>query len=147
MDPTTGRFTQEDTYQGNLYDPATLHKLFVIAQSKYATIKQTCYISTDDLKNNSDFIKIYIQNNVQTYVEFGKIEGNYSPAFSMKLYPCDDYGHLVIEVDMEIADNKTRAHRCKFFINTELGMMERFGNNLKSIIEMEIDKCIFLHDQ
>ena len=26
MDPTTGRFTQEDTYQGNLYDPATLHK-------------------------------------------------------------------------------------------------------------------------
>ena len=26
MDPATGRFTQEDTDQGNLYDPATLHK-------------------------------------------------------------------------------------------------------------------------
>ena len=130
-----------------IWEDEGLIELFVIAQSKYATIKQTCYISTDDLKNNSDIIKLYIQSNVQTYVEFGKIEGNYSPAFSMKLYPCDDYGHLDIEVDMEIADNKTRAHRCKFFVNTELGMLEKFGNNLNSIIEMEIDKCIFLHDQ
>lgn len=129
-----------------IWEDEGLIELFVIAQSKFATIKQTCYISTDDLKNNSDIIKIYIQSNVQTYVEFGKIEGNYSPAFSMKLYPCDDYGHLAIEVDMEIADNKTRAHRCKLFVNTELGMIERFGNNLKSIIEMEIDNWIYLHD-
>lgn len=128
-----------------IWEDEGLIELYVKAQSKFVTINQTCYISTDDLKKNTEIIKKYIQKNLQTYVEFGKIEGNYTPSFSMELYPCDDYGHVVIEMDMEIVDNKTKAHRCKFFINTELGLLEKFGEKLYSINEM--DKSIYLYDE
>ncbi len=124
-----------------------LIELFVKAQSQFATINQTCYISTEDLKNNAKSITEYTQNNLKTYVEFGKIEGDFSPAFAMKLDPCDNYGHVIIEIDMEIDDNQKREHRCKFFLNTELGLLEMFGEKLRSIIEMEINKCIYLYDE
>ncbi len=135
----------DNIYIKKTWEDGELIELLVKAQSEFVIINQKCYISKDDLKKNSEIIKKYIQSNLQTYVEFGKIEGNYSPAFSMELYPCDDYGHVVIEMDMEIVDNKTRAHRCKFFINTEMGLLERFGEKLHSI--NELDKSIFLYDE
>ena len=130
-----------------IWEDDGLLELFVVAQSKFVKVNQTCYISAIDLKKKSESIKRYIQSGLQTYVEFGKIEGNYSPAFALELYPFDDYGHLNIEIDMEIVDNKSRAHRCKFFINTELGMLESFGEKLYSIYEAEIGSCACLFDE
>lgn len=54
-------------------------------------------------------------------MEFGKKEGNYTPAFSMCMSPADMSGHVKIEVDIEIADHDTRSHRCCFYVKSELG--------------------------
>ena len=48
--------------------------------------------------------------------------------------PIDNHGHVKIEVDMEIADNDRRAHRCCFYVSCELGQIERFGQSLVSLI-------------
>lgn len=137
----------DNIYVKKIWEDGELIEVSVKAKSEFATINQTCYISSEDVIKNANIIKKYIQNNEQAYVEFGNKNGNYSPAFSMELFPCDNHGNVIVEVDMEIADNKTRMHRCKFFINTELGMLERFGEKLRSINEMEIDKCIVLYDE
>ncbi len=121
--------------------------MFVKISSEFVVINQTCYVSVDDMIKNSNIIKQYIKDNRRTYLEFGKKDGNYTPAFSMELFPCDDYGHIVSEVDMKIADNETRRHRCQFFIKTELGLLEEFGEKLKSINEMELNECICLYDE
>ena len=55
-------------------------------------------------------------------------------AFSLNILPCDNYGHVKIEVDIEIMDNDTRAHRCCFYVSCELGQLEKFGQSLISLI-------------
>ena len=131
-----------------IYQDGDLIELLVEAKSEYVKVKQTCYISLDDLIKNGNIIKKYDHNTkTDTYVEFGNKKGNFTPAFSMKILPCDNYGHVLIELDMEIADNKTRIHRCTFYINTELGLLITFGEKLKEINKMELNKSIFLYDE
>lgn len=50
------------------------------------------------------------------------------------MMPADMSGHIKIKVDLEIADNDARSHRCCFYINSELGMLERFGKALKNLL-------------
>ena len=55
------------------------------------------------------------------------------------------HGHVKIEVDVEIADNETRSHRCCFFVNSELGLVEQLGKSLEKLISglegVEISLC------
>ena len=67
-------------------------------------------------------------------MEFGKKEGNYTPAFSMCILPADISGHVKIEVDIEIADNDMRAHRSCFYVKSELGLIEQLGMSMKKLI-------------
>ena len=50
------------------------------------------------------------------------------------ILPMNKNGHVTIEVDLEIDDNISRNHRCSFFINSELGCVERFGKRLNDFI-------------
>ena len=52
----------------------------------------------------------------------------------INILPSDNHGHVKIEVDIEIADNDRRAHRCCFYVSCELGQIERFGQSLVSLI-------------
>ena len=58
----------------------------------------------------------------------------------MWILPADITGHVKIEVDIEIADNDTRSHRCCFYVKSELGLIERLGMALKKLI-IEPDGC------
>ncbi len=78
---------------------------------------------------------------------YGNKEGDYTPAFSMKIFPADLTGHVQIEVDLELADNDTRSHRCCFFVKTELGMVEAFGKSLLGLISDHTDTEISLHEK
>ena len=118
----------------------SLIELKILANSEFVTAYQDCYIQDCSLDEISKKIGRYIleNGNVSCYLEFGYKEGNYTPAFSMKLLPKDSSGHVKIEVDMEINDNDLRAHRCCFYVNSELGLVEAFGCSLKRIITGEI---------
>ena len=105
------------------------------ANSEYIDVFQNCYVKDVVLERAAYKIHNYITNpNKGCYLEFGNKVGNYTPAFSLNILPCDNYGHVKIEVDMEIADNDRREHRCCFYVNCELGQLERFGKSLKAII-------------
>lgn len=58
----------------------------------------------------------------------------------MDIFPPEVNGKLKIEVDFEIADNDCRNHRCKFFINSELGAIERFAKGMENLSEGAIEK-------
>ncbi|WP_258318702.1 hypothetical protein [Listeria monocytogenes] len=49
---------------------------------------------------------------------------------------------MKIEVDMEIADNPDRAHRYKFYIDSEVGLIEQFGKNLIRLVENKQDEVL-----
>lgn len=110
-------------------------ELKVMANSEYINVFQNCYVEDVILEKAADKIHNYIANsNEECYLEFGNKVGNYTPAFSLNILPCDNFGHVKIEVDIEIADNDRREHRCCFYVSCELGQIERFGQSLISLI-------------
>lgn len=120
-----------------IWEDEGLIELEISAASEFASAYQNCYIQQDELGKISEKICNFIYHfDTACYLEFGKKEGNYTPAFSMCIMPADMSGHVNIEVDIEIADNDTRSHRCCFFVRSELGTLEQLGLKLK---KMEID--------
>ncbi len=118
-----------------IWQDENLIELKISANSEFVSAYQSCYIQDKELKKIADKICYFVENYRETcYLEFGKKEGNYTPAFSMSILPADLSGHVKIEVDIEIADNDTRSHRCCFYVKSELGLIEQLGISLKSLI-------------
>ena len=118
-----------------LWKDSNIIELKVMASSEYSNVFQSCYVEDVLLENAADKINNYIENPDEVcYLEFGNKTGYYTPAFSLSILPSDNHGHVKIEVDMEIADNDRRAHRCCFYVSCELGQIERFGQSLVSLI-------------
>ncbi|AJO73126.1 MULTISPECIES: hypothetical protein [Lactiplantibacillus] len=117
-----------------------LLELSVSAESEFVTIRQMCYVQDTDLKKIGEKIIAYsFDFTEETYVEFGKKKGDFTPAFSLRFLPTDNSGHVEIEIDMEIDDNPDRKHRCKFYIYSELGLIEQFGRSLILLSENKND--------
>jgi len=116
------------------WEDGDLIQLEIICWSEFITARQGCYIQMQDLIRLSEKIQNFIQNpHQQCYLEFGNKKGNYTPAFSMELSSIDKLGHINIEVDVEIDDNDSRKHRSCFFVKSELGRVEQFGNEIQLI--------------
>ncbi|WP_265455139.1 hypothetical protein [Enterococcus sp. HY326] len=88
-----------------MWEDDSLLELKVEAMSEYICVNQLCYIQDTDLKENGMKIKELSYNfNGSCYVEFGKKEGNFTPAFSLEFFASDKSGKIKIEVDMEITE-------------------------------------------
>lgn len=121
-----------------IWQDENLIELKISANAKYISAYQDCYIQDEKLENIAERICDFANNYTEPcYLEFGIKEGNYTPAFSMHIFPADRCGHLKIEVDIEIADNDTRSHRCCFYVESELGLIEQLGISLKKITKGE----------
>lgn len=113
------------------WEDTNLLEIKVSAQSKYLSVYQLCYIQDTDLEAIGKRIKEFsFDPSKNCYVEFGEMTGDFTPAFSLDLYPADVNGKIKIEVNMEIEDNDERKHRCCFYIQSEIGLVEQFGNKL-----------------
>lgn len=115
-----------------IWQDNSLIELRISANSKFVSAYQNCYIEDKELEEIANKVIEYAERYTESsYLEFGRKEGNYTPAFSMCIMPADMSGHVKIEVDIEIADNDTRSHRCCFYVNSELGLIERLGTALQ----------------
>ncbi len=124
-----------------------LLELSIKCDSKFAVAIQTCYIQVSDLHDICNSIvncTKYLQKNC--YLEFGKKNGNFTPSFSMEIVEITSSGHVIIEVDVEIEDNDIRKHRSCFYVESELGLLEKFGIALKKLIKGDIGDCVSLNN-
>ena len=129
-----------------IWQEGDLLELNIKCSAEYITANQSCYVQSSDLNNICEqIIKCVKQLRQNCYMEFGKKEGNYTPAFSMDIIEISTSGHVKIEVDMEIADNDSRKHRCCFYVKSELGLLEKFGKKLKELIEGSIGDQVILN--
>lgn len=118
-----------------VWQDESLIELKISASSEFVSAYQSCYIEDKKLEETAEKICNFVgKYDESCYLEFGKKEGNYTPAFSMCMMPADMSGHVKIEVDIEIADNDTRSHRCCFYVKSELGLIEQLGKSLKKLI-------------
>lgn len=130
-----------------IWQDENLIELKVSANSEFVSAYQNCYIHNMLLEKISEEIQNYVVNyNSPCYLEFGQKKGNYTPAFSMYILPLETSGHTKIEVDIEIADNDARSHRCCFYIKSELGLIERLGLSLKGLVTASCGEEIRLNE-
>lgn len=128
-----------------IWQDGEIIELKITANSEYVTAHQRCYIQDTQLEIIANNIKSYTDNyNTACYLEFGKKEGNYTPAFSMLMEPANASGHVKIEVDIEVEDTNTRNHRCLFYITTELGLIHQLSSKLKFLLTAPIDAEVSL---
>ena len=124
-----------------------LIELKIAGVSEYVQIYQNCYIDDEKLQDIGKAISEYTYDYAnERYIEFGKKEGNFTPAFSIRILPAESSGRMKLELDFEIADNEERQHRACFFIQGELGMLDKLGKALQSMSEGGIEKCA-LYDE
>lgn len=122
-----------------IWQDKKLIELKISVNSEFVSAYQNCYIHDSALSHISDKILDYVDNYQRNcYLEFGKKEGNYTPAFSMDILPADVSGNVKIEVDIEIADNDTRSHRAAFYVKSELGLIEKLGKAFKFLVNEEV---------
>jgi len=115
--------------------------LRVEATSKYVSAWQSCLIQDTNLENNGEsMIDFSFNPTLKRVITFGKKEINYTPAFEMTLFPADARGHIKIEVDIEIEDNNEKSHRCLFYIESEIGLLEKMGLGLKALAHSEVGR-------
>lgn len=128
-----------------LWEDDTSIEVKITAESKFSKSYQMCYVDETELKQMINKINLYITDySKDVYIEFGEKEGNYTPAFSMKLMKAELNGHVNIEVDIEIDDIADRSHRCKYFVESELGAIERFGQQANDFYKSNIGDSISL---
>lgn len=71
-----------------------------------------------------------------------------TPCISLEFVKQDSRGHIRIEAVMEIEDGgNLDMHKCCFYINTELGLLERFGKRLRKINQPDITASAYLNDE
>lgn len=126
-----------------VWEDETFIEMKITAISKFSTSYQTCYVNESEIKQMINKIKHYLIDSTKSVsINFGEKAGNYTPAFSMKLMSADKRGHLKMEVDIEIEDIDDRSHRCKYFVESELGAIERFGQKASNFYQSQIGTSI-----
>jgi len=118
------------------WEDDTMVELKVEAQNEYVYIWQTCYVDNTFLKKQASAIANFVESSDRSlYIEFGKIVGNYTPAFSMEFSRIDSSGHIKIDLNLENEDDTDRKHRCQLYVKTEQGLLLQFGEGLDAFSE------------
>lgn len=118
--------------------------LKVFIQSKFVTAFQTCYVEDVIFKDASDRILNFINKRSPTcQITFGELGGNYTPSLDMVMTQ-DKRGHVVIDITMELNDGAKPKHPCCFYLNTELGLLEKFASAMNYLVNAPEDTEISL---
>ncbi|CCV63648.1 conserved hypothetical protein [Alteracholeplasma palmae J233] len=127
-----------------VWEDETLLEVCVTAITDRIKISQNIYMNQEIIKQLSESINHFINDiSKKEYFESGPKVGNYTPAFSIEIKNIGKNSLVCMEVDMEIADNPERIHRCKFYLYTELGLLERFS---KRILSLQLNRSVGLLD-
>ncbi len=137
----------DDIILEKILHDGNLIELNIVAESELVKARQSCYIDSAKLGEYSAKLQSFVLNSEpEVYVQFGEKEGNHTPAFSMKVIRADRCGHVKVEMDVEVEDNDTRAHRCCFYVNSDIGAIEHFGMEIGKLESMPIGEVISLNN-
>lgn len=120
----------------------------ITCSSKVITVSNEIYSSNqyiDDLYNK---LKIFLNEKVTEILWENGTRGNHSTAcVSLRFLHKDKLGHILIEVFMELDDGGDySSHNCCFYLNTEIGLLERFCEKLPQLKQESLGIKVILND-
>lgn len=129
-----------------LYSDLNCIELRIYIQSEFVTAFQTCYVEDIVLKDASNRILNFINGKLPTcQLVFGHLGGNYTPSLEMVLTQ-DKKGHVLFDVTIELNDDAKPKHQCCFYLNSEIGLLEKFAKALNYLVDAPENTEISLID-
>ena len=111
-----------------VWEDENIFEIKITAKTQHLIISEKVYLNKEKMLNLSETIIKYVNNpKIELYYESGKKIGNFSSAFSIEFKGLSKDSKAKLELDMEILDDEIRGHWCKFYLFTELSLLEKFA--------------------
>ena len=119
----------------------------IICSSEIITASTRVYITEESIDSLSSQIKKFFSGIIGTcFWENGEKGDGTTTYISLEISKKDKFGHILIEVYMELNDGGDFSkHNCCFYIETELGLLDRFNSNLATLKEPQIGIQVVLN--
>jgi hypothetical protein len=100
--------------------------------SKFACVNTRVYIADEHLSVLASLVQQFCYDtSSHFYWENGEKGDRTTTSVSLEFVHKDTLGHIVVELYMELDDGGSlNKHNCCFYVETELGLLERFGQRL-----------------
>ena len=121
----------------------------IVCKSEYITAHGKVYTSDALIDELYSAIDSFLAKNESTVCwNNGPLGNLMTPNMSFVFSYKDNLGHIQIEVFMEIDDGKTASyHNCCFYVNTEMGLLYQFKENLLKLKTPQLGIQISLNEQ
>lgn len=122
-------------------------ELKITCSSEVITATTKFYTTNENIDNLSKKIKRILSGDTGKCLWKNGEKGDGATAFvSLEFSHKDKLGHIQIEVYMELDDGGCLSkHNCCFFVETELGLLEKFCENIYKLKEQQIGNKICLN--
>lgn len=122
-----------------------LFEVKLTCTNKNIMVSENYYMWNDRAKEIAEAIRKVIKKQKEQIVDFTEKKDSTITGYSLKILPPDVHGHILIFVEMGIGNDCKKEHYSKFIVETELGLLEQFGNKIEKMAELNLDEEIALN--
>lgn len=113
--------------------------------SEYLTVTQPFYLQEYMINNAvNELSALCGLDKPEIDLNSGEPDSKDLPALSMHI-SADKTGHVKADVTVSITDGSDPVHKCSFFINSEIGLIDAFIEKLKKLSAMAVGCSIYLN--
>lgn len=115
-----------------LWQDADFFEIEVECRNEFIIAREEVYTTNALIDDLCSKIDIFLSEKADTICWKNGTKGDWStPCTMLTFFHKDNRGHVQIEVFMEINDGGSlNTHNCCFFVNTEIGLLQQFRENL-----------------
>ena len=130
-----------------VWEDTDFFEIEVKAQSELVCAKVKSYTTKSLINELALRLTTFPQNFNDRYIwKNGEKGDSTTPFVSLEFWCENKLGHIVIEVYMELNDGGSLSkHNCCFFIKTEIGLLNAFGEALNLLKDQGISKMAVLN--
>lgn len=129
-----------------VWEDADFYEVEVVAQSELIRASVRSYTTSASIRELGDRLSNFPKTSDDRFFWENGSRGDGSTPFVSLEFQCEDrLGHIIVEVYMELDDGASYdKHHCCFFIRTEAGLLNSFGERLILLNERGIGTRIAL---
>ncbi|MCL2149984.1 MAG: hypothetical protein FWH51_03515 [Dehalococcoidia bacterium] len=130
-----------------VWEDAGFFEIKITAQAELISVSVKSYIESESIDKLASQIAAFLKTIRSSFFWENGVKGDsFTPYVSLEFWHDDNPSHVIIEVYMEIDDGASfDKHNCCFFIRTEIGLLEHFGNSIAMLNEHGIGKKVILN--
>ena len=130
-----------------IWEDVDFFEIEVVAQTEKIRAIARIYTTESSINELSLRLAKFPKNPDDRYIWKNGEKGDGSTPFvSLEFWCLDESGHIILEVYMEIDDGASLAkHNCCFYLKTEIGLLNNFGQSLILLNDVGIGTKITLN--